>query len=182
MSRLWKKYQKEIIPEMKKNLGYKNDLAIPKILKVTLNIGTGQGMKDEKFLEMVVNTLKRITGQKPITTSAKKSISEFKIRKGLSVGVKVTLRGRRMYEFIDKLINVALPRVRDFRGLKPESIDDQGNLNIGFDEHIAFPEIKVEEVERLHGLEVAISTNAKNRKEGLTLLKLLGFPFAKGEK
>jgi large subunit ribosomal protein L5 len=170
------RYKKEVIPEMKKIFGYKNDLAVPQLVKAVINVGVGRALKDDKFLDHVTNTLIRITGQKPVMTKAKKSISAFKIRAGMVVGLKVNLRGRRMYDFVDKLINVALPRVRDFRGLEARSIDNRGNLTIGFPEHLVFPEIKSDEVEKLHGLEVVIDTNAKSQQEGLTLFKLLGFP------
>lgn len=176
MHRLQEKYYKEVVPAMKKKFGYKNDLAVPKLQKVVVNVGTGQGLKDAKFLEVVENTLKRITAQKPVKTSAKKSISAFKIREGLTVGMKVTLRGKRMLDFVDKLINVTLPRVRDFRGIEKKSIDKVGNLNIGFSEHMAFPEIKSDEVEKIHGLEIAVTTTAKTQEEGIELFKLLGFP------
>ncbi len=178
--RLKEQYNKEILPALKKQFGYKNNLAAPKVEKVVVNVGTGQGLKDAKFNDAVEDTLTRITGQKPVRTVAKKSISNFKIREGLVVGQSVTLRGPRMYEFLDKLINATLPRVRDFRGLDPKSVDPQGNLNIGLKEHIAFPEIKSDEVEKIHGLQVAVVTTAKTRTEGLELLKLLGFPFHKG--
>lgn len=177
MSRLKEKYQKEVIPALKEILDYKNSLAVPKLEKVVINVGTGQGLKDAKFNEVVANTLQRITGQRPVKTMAKKSISSFKVREGMVVGLMVTLRGKRMYDFVDKLINITLPRVRDFRGLEIKSVDGQGNLNIGFKEHLAFPEIKADEVEKIHGLEVAVITTAKTKKEGLELFKLLGFPF-----
>ena len=179
MHRLKEKYNKEIIPEMKKIFGYKNNLEVPKLEKAVINVGLGSGLKDSKFNELVQNTLERISGQKPVKVAAKKSISGFKIRAGMIVGTKVTLRGLRMYDFIDKLISVTLPRVRDFRGLKATSVDKYGNLNIGFKEHVAFPEIKSDEVERVHGLEIAILTSAKNKKEGSELFKLLGVPFSK---
>ncbi|OGY45552.1 MAG: 50S ribosomal protein L5 [Candidatus Buchananbacteria bacterium RIFCSPHIGHO2_02_FULL_38_8] len=179
MNRLKEKYQKGVIPAMEKAFGYKNDLAVPKLEKVIVNVGTGPGLKDSKFNEVVANTLQRITGQRPVSTTAKKSISNFKIRKGLIVGMIATLRGKRMYDFVDKLINVTLPRVRDFRGLSVKMVDGQGNLNIGFKEHIAFPEIKADEVEKIHGLQVSVITSAKTKEEGLELLKLLGFPFYK---
>ena len=177
--RLKEQYHKEILPALKEKFGYKNNLAAPKIAKVVLNVGTGQGLKDAKFNEVVEDTLLRITGQRPVKTVAKKSISNFKIRDGLVVGQSVTLRGSRMYEFLDKLINVTLPRVRDFRGLDSKSVDPKGNLNLGLREHIAFPEIKSDEVEKIHGLQIAVVTTAKTREEGLELLKLLGFPFRK---
>ncbi|MBI3291100.1 50S ribosomal protein L5 [Candidatus Falkowbacteria bacterium] len=173
------KFQKVISPALKDKFGYKNNLAVPKIEKVIVNIGTGQGLKDAKFNEVAEATLQRITGQRPVKTTAKKSISNFKIRAGLVVGMMVTLRGKRMYDFLDKLINITLPRVRDFRGLDPKSVDPRGNLNLGFKEHIAFPEIKSDEVEKIHGLQVSVVTTAKTRAEGLELLSLLGFPFRK---
>lgn len=181
MNRLKEKYQKIVIPTMKEKFGYKNNLSVPKLDKVVINIGTGPGLKDAKFNEVAEETLRRITGQQPVKMAAKKAISNFKIRKGLIVGMSVTLRDKRMYDFIDKLINVTLPRARDFRGLEIKSIDKSGNLNIGFKEHIAFPEIQSDEVEKIHGLEVTIVTNAKTKEEGLELLTLLGFPFKKVE-
>ncbi len=177
MSNLKKKFKSEIVPILKKELGYTNDLEVPRLRKVVLNVGLGKGLTDAKFNEAVENSLMRITGQRPIKTLAKKSISNFKIRKGLVVGMKVTLRGDRMYDFVEKLVNITLPRVRDFRGLNIRSIDRQCNLNIGISEHIAFPEIKSDEVERIHGLEITLVTTAKNREEGKLLFKRLGFIF-----
>ncbi len=179
MTRLKEKYNKIAVPALKAQFGYKNNLAVPRVEKVVVNVGTGQGLKDAKFNEVVEATLQRITGQRPVKIAAKKSISNFKIRKGLIVGMMVTLRGKRMDDFIDKLINVTLPRVRDFRGLSVKSIDPAGNLNIGFKENIAFPEIKSDEVEKIHGLQISVITTAKTKEEGLELLKLLGFPFQK---
>lgn len=161
---------------MKKKFGYSNDLAVPKLEKVTINIGASKALQDPKYLEVMEDVIKRITGQKPVKTRAKKSIAGFKIREGMVVGFKVTLRGKRMYEFVDKLVNITLPRVRDFRGLDKKMIDKQGNLSIGFQEYIAFPEIKSDEVEKLHGVQVAITTTAKKLEDGLELFKLLGFP------
>ncbi len=178
-SRLLEKYKKEALPAMKEKFGYKNNLAVPKLEKAVLNVGLSPGLKDDKFTETVESTLTRITGQKPVFTKAKKSIAGFKIREGNVVGITVLLRGQRMYDFIDKLVNITLARVRDFRGISDESIDERGNLSLGFKEHTAFPEIKPDEVERLHGLEITIVTTAKSKKEGLELLKLLGFPFKK---
>jgi large subunit ribosomal protein L5 len=179
MNRLKEKYKKEIIPAIKELFSYDNNMAVPKIEKVVINIGTGHALKDAKFNEVFQNSLKRITGQKPVSTTAKKSISNFKIRQGLVVGMVVTLRGKRMYDFLDKLINVTLPRVRDFRGLDDKSVDSKGNLNLGFNEHICFPEIKSDEVEKIHGLQVSITTTAKSKEEGLELFRLFGFPFKK---
>lgn len=177
MNPLLKKYRKEIIPQMKEKFGYKNDLAVPCLEKITLNIGLGSGLKDAKFIEDTENTLQRISGQKPVKTLSKKSIAGFKIREGMIIGLKVTLRKSRMYDFVYKLINIVFPRVRDFWGLNPNSVDKQGNLSIGFKEHIVFPEIRPDVIERLHGLEVVITTTAKDKDEGLELLKLFGFPF-----
>ena len=164
---------------MKEKYGYTNDLAVPKILKVTLNVGIGRSKDDPKVAEVVESTLIRITGQKPALTTAKKSISAFKLREGMKVGLKVTLRGQRMWDFLSKLVGISLPRVRDFRGLEVTNVDRQGNLNLGFKEHIMFPEIRPDEVEKIHGLEVAITTSANNYETGLELFKLLGFPFKK---
>ena len=177
MLKIKEKFNKEVAPALKEKFGYKNVLAIPKIEKVVVNIGTGRGLQDAKFNEVAESTLQRITGQRPVKTIAKKSISNFKIREGLVVGMMTTLRGPRMYDFLDKLVNITLPRIRDFRGISDKSVDPQGNLTIGFKEHIAFPEIKSDEVEKIHGLQVTIVTSAKSRAEGLELFKLLGFPF-----
>ncbi|MFH0818903.1 MAG: 50S ribosomal protein L5 [Patescibacteria group bacterium] len=177
MNRLKEKYNKEIKAELKKDLGLKNDLSIPRIEKIVINVGMGKIISDSQFKDTVVNTLMRITGQKPLITKVKKSISNFKIRAGMEIGAKVTLRGERMYAFLDKLINVALPRVRDFRGLSKKAVDQKGNMNIGFKEYFVFPEIKSDEVEKLHGLEVAIVTNAKSSEAGIKLLEKIGIPF-----
>ena len=179
MSRLKEIYNKQVIPAMKKKFGYTNDLAVPKLLKVTINSGTSKALKDDKFLDTVVDTLTRISGQKVVLTKAKKSVAAFKIREGMTVGVKVDLRGKRMYDFVDKFVNVSMARVRDFRGIDPKSVGIDGNLSIGFKEHIVFPEIKSDEIEKIHGLEVVITNSAKTKEEGLELLTLLGFPFKK---
>lgn len=175
--RIKTKYHKEVVPEMKKLFGYKNNLAVPKVEKVVVTAGLSAGLKDAKFLDIVEDTLRKITGQKPVKTLAKKSISNFKIRKGMPVGMVVTLRGNRMHDFIDKLVNITFPRVRDFRGLSRKLLDREGNLSVGFREDISFPEIKSEEIEKIHGLQVTVRITAKNKEEGLALLKLLGFPF-----
>jgi len=176
---LQEKYTKNIVPELKKELKKTNNFDVPKMIKVVLNVGTGSHSKDPKFKEVAIATLNRISGQKPVETLAKKSISNFKVREGMSVGLKVTLRGKRMYDFIDKLINVAFPRMQDFRGITTHCIDKSGNLTFGFKEHIIFPEIKTDEVEKVHGLEVSILTNAASRDDGVALFTLLGFPFSK---
>ena len=178
--RLKIKYRKEVVPELEKKFGYKNISAVPRVEKVVVSVGLSQGLKDAKFLDIAEDTLKKITGQKPVKTLAKKSISNFKIRQGEPVGMMVTLRGTRMYDFLDKLINTTFPRVRDFRGLSSKLLDGEGNLSVGFKENISFPEIKSEEIEKMHGLQVTVRTTAKEKIKGLELLKLLGFPF-KGE-
>lgn len=170
-------YNREIVPKLKQEFGYKNNLAVPRLVKVVINVGLSQNSKDAKLQEVAIKTLTRITGQKPVTTKARKSISNFKIRQGMVVGAMVTLRGKRMYDFLGKLVNVALPRVRDFRGLTAKSVDAKGNLAIGFREHMVFPEIRSDELENIHGLEIAIVTTATSQKEGKRLFELLGFPF-----
>lgn len=179
MNRLKEKYKKEVIAEMKKHFAYKNNLAVPKLDKVVLNVGIPAGRDDKNFLKLVETVLTRVSGQKPIFNKARKSISSFKIREGNIIGASVTIRQDRMYSFIDKLINLTLPNVRDFRGLNKKSLDRQGNLTIGFKEYLPFPEINPDEIENVFGLEVCITTTAKNREEGFALLSLLGFPFVK---
>ena len=177
MNALREKYKKEVIQKLKKQFGFKNDLEVPALEKAVINVGLGKALKDDKFAETVANTLERISGQKPVKTRAKKSIAGFKIREGMAIGMKVTLRGTKMYDFIYKLINIALPRVRDFRGIELKSIDGNGNLCLGFKENIVFPEISSDEVEKIHGLEVAVHTTAQTSEQGFHLLKELGFPF-----
>lgn len=172
-------YKKNVAPQLMKEGGYENINAVPKIVKAVAHVGFGKISNEPKIKEIIEANLKRITGQKPVLTAAKKSISNFKVRAGQIVGAKVTLRGARMYDFLTKLIHITLPRVRDFRGLPAKSLDKQGNLTIGFKEHIAFPEIRSDEVERLHGLEITIVSNAKNRETAEQLFKLSGFPFSK---
>ncbi|MFA7662472.1 MAG: 50S ribosomal protein L5 [Patescibacteria group bacterium] len=182
MHKILEKYNKEIIPALKKTFGYKNVMAIPKLEKLVINVGLGSGLKDDKYVELVEKTLTGISGQKPVRTKARKAIAGFKIREGMEVGVKVSLRGDKMYDFIDKLVNVTFPRVRDFWGISEKLVDSKGNLSIGFKEHTVFPEIAPEEVDRPHGLQINIKTTAGNHKEGLELFKLLGFPFKKDNK
>lgn len=172
-------YTKEIVPKLKGQFGVKNTLAVPRLEKVVINVGLSKGLKDAAFIDAAESTLTRITGQKPVKTKAKKSISNFKIRQGMVIGMMVTLRGKRMYDFVEKLISITLPRVRDFRGISPKHVDKNGNLNLGIREHLAFPEIKADEIDRLHGLEIALVTNARNRERGLALFEALGFPFIK---
>jgi len=176
-SRLYQQYKEKVVPHLKETLGYKNVMQVPKLSKVTLNVGYGRQAKEAVFVENVEKTLTAITGQKPVHNKAKKSISNFKIRQGQGIGASVTLRDKRMYDFIDKLVNVTLPRVRDFRGISPKSFDKQGNYTLGLKENIAFPEITSDTLDKIHGLEIVINTTAKNREEGFALLKALGFPF-----
>ena len=175
--RLKELYKKEIIPKMKEKFSYKNILLVPKLDKIVINVSFGRHSKDKSFIENIEKNLAKITGQKPILTKAKKSISAFKIREGNVIGAKVTLRGNRMYDFVEKLINITFPRVRDFRGINEKSVDGSGSLTVGFQEHLAFPEIKSDDVENIHGLEVSILTTAATREEALELFKLMGFPF-----
>ena len=170
------KYKKEVIPLMKQKFGYKNNLAIPRITKAVVNVGVGSVLREEQTQQLVAKDLALITGQKAVPTLAKKSISAFKVREGMVVGYKVTLRKKRMYDFVSRLINIVLPRTRDFRGIEPKSIDKSGNLNIGIKEHIIFPEIAQEEIKRIFGMEITVVTNAQKREEALELFRLLGFP------
>ena len=172
-------YKKEVVTKLKDQFGYKNNLAVPKLLKVVINVGFGRQNKEKAFIDNVANGLTRISGQKPVLTRAKKSISAFKIRQGMVIGACVTLRGQRMFDFIEKLVNISFPRIRDFRGISDKAIDNSGNLTVGFKEHLSFPEIKLDELENVFGLEISIATTAKTRDEGLALFTGLGFPFKK---
>lgn len=168
---------KKLAPELKEKLGVKNVMQVPKVTKVTINVGLSRALKEPAFIDVVEANLSKIAGQKPIRIKAKKSISNFKIRQGMIIGMKVTLRGRQMYDFLEKLVNITLPRVRDFRGLSPKILDKNGNLNLGLRESIAFPEIRADEIEKIHGVEVSVTTTSNSRAEGLELFKALGFPF-----
>ena len=178
LPRLLLKYRQEVIPAMRGKFGYKSVMAVPKIQKVAVNVGFGRKAvaKETAAIEKVEKDLAKLAGQKPAVRKAKKSISGFKIRQGMDIGLIVTLRGRRMYDFIDRLISMALPRSRDFHGLDPKSFDKGGNLSIGIREHSIFPEITYESLKDIFGLEVTVATNAKTREEGIELLKLMGFP------
>lgn len=183
MSRLADKYKKDLKSQLKETLELKNIMAVPKVEKVVVNIGIGKATADKQWVEIATSILERITGQKAVTTKARKSISNFKVREGMVVGAKVTLRGEKMYDFLDRLVNITFPRLRDFFGLDlKKGFDKHGNYTIGFKEHIVFPEIGMDDVERTHGLEVTIATSAKNDKQTLELLKALGFPFKKSKK
>ncbi|NQU83508.1 MAG: 50S ribosomal protein L5 [Parcubacteria group bacterium] len=176
-SNLYKKYKKEMVPALKEKFGYKNIMQVPKISKIVINVGIGRFIKEANYIETVEDTLRKITGQKPIRTKAKKSISNFKVREGMEIGVSVILRGARMYYFLEKLVNVTFPRMRDFRGISDKSFDRAGNYAIGFKENLAFPEIKADEVDKLHGLQVIVNTTAKKKEQGRELLSQMGFPF-----
>lgn len=176
MSRLLEKYRKQVIPAMQKEFKIKNVMAVPKIEKVVINTGIGKVIKDEKVVEKIEKDLSVLSGQKPIYKKAKKSISGFKIRQGMNVGMAVTLRGKRMYDFLDRLISIALPRSKDFRGIDPKSIDRGGNLNLGIRESSIFPEVSYESIKDIFGLEITVVTSSKNREKGIALMKMIGFP------
>ena len=179
MSRLKEMYQNEIVEAMIKKFGYKNIMEVPKLDKVVINMGVGEAKDNHKVLESAVADLEKITGQKAVITKARKSVANFKIREGMAIGCKVTLRGERMYTFLDKLISISLPRVRDFRGLSPKSFDGRGNYTIGIKEQIIFPEINFDEVEKVRGMDIVFVTTAKTNEEAFDLLKELGVPFRK---
>ena len=176
MSRLLKKYRKEVIPAMQKEFNIGNVMAVPKIEKVVINTGIGRIAKEDKIIEKMAKDLAIISGQKPVFKKAKKSISGFKLREGMNIGIIVTLRGKRMYDFVDRLISIALPRSKDFRGIDTKNFDGMGNLNLGIKESSIFPEINYENLKDIFGLQVTITTNAKNKEKGVRLLKLIGFP------
>jgi large subunit ribosomal protein L5 len=176
-SRLEEKYLTELAPQLKARLGYDNIMRLPRLRKIVLSIGLGEAVQEPKALEAVEKDLTTISGQHPVTTRAKKSISAFKLRAGMPVGMMVTLRGKRMYDFFDKLVNVVLPRFRDFRGVSRDSFDGRGNYSLGMKEQIVFPEIDYDKVERIRGLEVTVVTTATNDDEARTLLELMGMPF-----
>ncbi len=175
--RLQEKYKKKIAPKMMAEYSYKNIFAVPKLTKAVINVGFGRNVKDKVFIDNVMSSLTRLEGQKPILTKAKKSISAFKIKQGMIIGAMVSLRGKRMYDFVEKLIHITFPRVKDFRGLSENQLDKQGNLTIGIRENLAFPEINADEVDKIHSLEVCLNTTANDREPALALFKLMGFPF-----
>lgn len=178
MAILKETYFKQVVPTLKKQFQIANHFDIPRIAKVTINVGINS-RQDQKLTDVVIDTLSRITGQKPVKTKARKSEAGFKIRQGMVVGVMTTLRGNRMWDFLTKLVVITFPRIRDFRGIPQSAVDKNGNLNYGFKEHIAFPEISANEVESIHGLQINIQTTAKTKEEGLALFIALGFPFKK---
>jgi large subunit ribosomal protein L5 len=185
ITKLAEKYKKEALPKMKEKFGYKNVMAVPKIVKVTINTGFGRQIvlkgadERKKFTEGIMEDISQICGQKPVLTVAKKSIASFKVREGMIMGCKVTLRGKKMYDFLDRLVNLTLPRTRDFKGIPLKSVDQNGNLSLAIREHIVFPEVSPDKIKSIFGLEVTATTTAKNHEQGLELFRLLGFPFAK---
>lgn len=176
MTSLREKYNKEVMKALKEKLALDNVMQVPKIGKVVVNVGIGKFLKDGNSVNEIMESMRSITGQKPVMTKSKKSIAGFKIREGLEVGIKTTLRGRRMWDFIEKLVGAAIPRIKDFRGIKESTIDSKGNMNLGIKEQLIFPEIFPEQVKTIYSLQVNISTNARNKEDGMLLFKTLGFP------
>jgi large subunit ribosomal protein L5 len=176
-ARLKERYQKEVAPAIAREFGIKNPMAIPRVEKVVLNMGMGEAIANAKILDTATDELRSITGQKPVVTKAKKSIASFKLRQGMPIGVMVTLRGNRMYEFLDRLVSIALPRVRDFRGVSPKAFDGRGNYTIGVREQLIFPEIDFNKVDKLRGMNISIVTTSRNDEQARALLKGLGMPF-----
>ena len=177
MSRLKEIYYKSIMPSLVKEFSYKSVMEVPRVTKVTINIGLGEATTDKKIIDHAVSDLRKITGQKPIVTTARKSIATFKVREGYPIGCKVTLRGGRMYDFLDRLIAIAIPRIRDFRGISSKAFDGRGNYNLGIKEQIIFPEIEYDKIDALRGMNISITTTAKSDDEARSLLKAFNFPF-----
>ncbi len=177
MPRLKEKYCNEVVPAMQQKFGYKNVMQIPRLEKVVINMGVGRATQNANLLDAAANDLALIAGQKPVITRARKSVSNFKVREGMAIGAKVTLRGDRMYEFLDKLMNINLPRVRDFRGVSPKSFDGRGNYTLGLREQLVFPEIDYDKIEQIQGMDISIVTTAKTDEEAKALLEFLGMPF-----
>ena len=179
MARLQQIYREKIVPELKKSLGLENTMQVPRILKITVNMGVGEAVADKKVMDAATADLAKITGQKPAVTKAKKSVATFKVRDGQAIGCKVTLRGARMYEFLDRLVNIAIPRIRDFRGISARSFDGRGNYSLGVKEQIIFPEIQYDQIDQIRGMDITISTSAGDDKHGRALLEAFNFPFRK---
>ena len=178
MARLKEMYRSEVAPALMKKFGYKSVMQIPKLDKIVINVGCGEAKDNSKVVDAIVNDLSIITGQRPVLCKAKKSVANFKLREGMVIGVKVTLRGDRMYEFLDRFLNLALPRVRDFRGINPDSFDGRGNYSMGVKEQLIFPEIDYDKIDKIRGMQIVFTTTAKTDEEGKELLKMLGMPFA----
>ncbi len=179
MARLQQIYREKIVPELKQSLQLKNTMQVPRILKITVNMGVGEAVADKKVMDAATADLAKITGQKPMVTKAKKSVATFKVRDGQAIGCKVTLRGARMYEFLDRLVNIAIPRIRDFRGISARSFDGRGNYSLGVKEQIIFPEIQYDQIDQIRGMDITISTSASDDKHGRALLEAFNFPFRK---
>jgi large subunit ribosomal protein L5 len=179
MARLKEYYREKVVPQLRKDLGITNAMEVPKIVKITVNMGVGEAVADKKIIESAAGDLAKITGQKAAVCTAKKSIASFKVRDGLAIGCKVTLRGERMYEFLDRLISVAMPRIRDFRGVSARSFDGRGNYNMGVKEQIIFPEIQYDQIDQVRGMDITITTTARDDKAGRALLEAFNFPFRK---
>jgi len=179
MARLKQIYREKIVPELQKSLGLANPMQVPKILKITVNMGVGEAVADKKIMDNAVADLTKITGQKPVVTRARKSVATFKVRDGQAIGCKVTMRGAQMYEFLDRLVNIAMPRIRDFRGVSARSFDGQGNYNFGVKEQIIFPEIAYDQIDAIRGMDITITTTAPDDKSGRALLEAFNFPFRK---
>ena len=179
MARLQEQYRKELHAQIKQKLGMQNDMQVPRITKITLNMGVGEAVADRKVLDHAMSDMERVSGQRPVKTLARKSVAGFKIRDGYPIGCKVTLRRERMYEFLDRLVNISIPRIRDFRGLNPKSFDKQGNYSMGVQEQIIFPEINYDQIDVIRGMDITISTTARNAEEGRALLEAFNFPFKK---
>ncbi|MEI6894224.1 MAG: 50S ribosomal protein L5 [Colwellia sp.] len=179
MAKLHDFYKDTVVADLQKKFSYKSVMQVPRIEKITLNMGVGEAISDKKVLEHATNDLTAISGQKPITTVARKSVAGFKIREGYPIGAKVTLRGERMWEFLERLISISIPRIRDFRGLNPKSFDGRGNYSMGVREQIIFPEIEFDKIDKIRGLDITITTSAKDNEEGHALLSAFGFPFKK---
>ena len=176
-ARLKERYEKEIAPALKKEFGYDNVMRVPQVHKLVINIGMGEAIANAKAMDNAVRDITDITGQRPVVTRAKRSIASFKLRQGMPIGVMVTLRGQRMWDFLDKLVNVALPRLRDFQGVSPDSFDGRGNYTLGLKEQLVFPEVDYDKIDKVRGMEVTVVTTAHNDEEGRRLLQLLGMPF-----
>jgi len=179
MARLQQLYREKIVPELKQSLQLNNTMEVPRILKITVNMGVGEAVADKKVMDAATADLAKITGQKPAVTKAKKSVATFKVRDGQAIGCKVTLRGARMYEFLDRLVNIAIPRIRDFRGISARSFDGRGNYSLGVKEQIIFPEIQYDQIDQIRGMDITISTSAGDDKRGRALLEAFNFPFRK---
>jgi large subunit ribosomal protein L5 len=179
MARLQQYYREQVVPRLRSDLKIENLMQVPRIAKITVNMGVGEAVADKKVMDAAVSDLVKITGQKPLITKSRKAIASFKIRAGLPIGAKVTLRGRRMYEFLDRLINIAMPRIRDFRGVSPRAFDGQGNYSLGVKEQIIFPEIQYDQIDQVRGMDITITTTARDDRHGRALLEAFNFPFRK---